>query len=47
MMTAVNAQERTIGHVIELLDGTGWKLGSIGRSPEGALALCVCDAVAV
>jgi len=30
-MTLLNAQERTVGQFIELVDGTGWKLVEINR----------------
>jgi hypothetical protein len=47
MMAAANGQERTIGQFIDLVEGTGWKLGSIGRSHEGAVALLTFNPVAL
>jgi hypothetical protein len=47
MMVATNSQERTIGQFIDLVAGTGWKLGSIGRSSKSAMCLIVFDPVAV
>ena len=47
MMVAANAQERTIGQFIDLADGTGWKLTSIGRSSQNEMALIVFSAVAL
>ena len=47
MMTAFNSQERTIGQFVGLVDGTGWKLRSIGRSPKTAMALLIFDPVTV
>jgi hypothetical protein len=46
-MVALNSQERTIGQFIELVDGTGWKLVSIGRSSRSPLCLMVFETVAV
>lgn len=46
MMVVFNAQERTIGQFIDLVDGTGWKLVSIGRSFQTPMALLVFDVVA-
>jgi hypothetical protein len=47
MMILLNAQERTIGQFVDLVDGTGWKLGSIGRTSLTAMALLVFDPVTV
>jgi hypothetical protein len=44
-MAAANGQERTIGQFMDLVKGTGWKLGSIGRSLEGSVALLTFNAV--
>jgi hypothetical protein len=40
-MVMLNAQERTIGQFIDLVEGTGWKLGSIGRSPKSLRSILV------
>jgi hypothetical protein len=40
-MVIANAQDRTIGQFINLVDGTGWKLGSIGRNPESLRSILV------
>lgn len=42
---AVNAQERTVGQFVDLVDGTGWKIESISRSPKSALSLLIFTAV--
>lgn len=34
-MACLNAQERTVGQFVAVVDGTGWKLSSINRSPAG------------
>ena len=47
MMVATNGQERTIGQFISLVEGTGWKLGSIGRNHEGAAALFTFNPIAL
>lgn len=45
-MVIGNAQERTIGQFINLVDGTGWKLESIGRDIKSARVLLVFGPVA-
>ncbi|KIM80118.1 hypothetical protein PILCRDRAFT_535803 [Piloderma croceum F 1598] len=47
MMVALNSQERTIGQLIDLVDGTGWKLVSIGRSSRSAMCSMVFETVAI
>jgi hypothetical protein len=47
MMASANAQERTIGQFISLVEGTGWKLSSIGRSPKSLMCLIIFDPVPV
>lgn len=41
MVNVLNAQERTLGQFIELVDGTGWKLVSVNRGSVGALPALV------
>jgi hypothetical protein len=38
MMAMVNSQERTISQFVSMVDGTGWKLTSINRSPPPGYA---------
>jgi hypothetical protein len=47
MMNFLNAQERTVGQFIDLVQGTGWKLDFINRGPglRGALATSVFVAI--
>jgi hypothetical protein len=45
MMIASNAKERTLGQFIDLVNGTGWKLVSIGRSPKDTMALLTFEPV--
>jgi len=45
MMIGSNAKERTVGQFINLVDGTGWKLVSIGRSSKDAMALFTFETV--
>jgi hypothetical protein len=45
MMIASNAKERTLGQFIDLANGTGWKLASIGRSPKDTMALFIFEPV--
>jgi hypothetical protein len=47
MMAAANGQERTIGQFLDLTRDTGWKLGSIGRSHESAVALLTFNPIAL
>jgi len=47
MMASANAQERTIGQFISLVEGTGWKLTSIGRNPKGLMSLIIFDPLPV
>jgi hypothetical protein len=47
MMALYNAQERTIGQFVKLVDGIGWKLESIGRGSRTAMAALVFNAVPV
>jgi hypothetical protein len=47
MMVLANSQERTIGQFISLVDGTGWKLRSIERSSQNAMALLLFNPVVV
>ena len=45
MIVVANGQERTIGQFVDLVDGTGWQLGSISRNHEGAVALLIFNPV--
>lgn len=46
-MALANAQERTLGQFINLARGTGWKLGSINRNHESAVALLVFNPITI
>lgn len=45
MMSVLNAQERTIGQFMDLVDGTGWKLHSISRGVGGAASMLIFNTV--
>jgi hypothetical protein len=47
MMVVANTPQRTMGQFIDLVDGTGWKLGSIGRSSKSAIALLVFNPMSI
>lgn len=47
MMTLLNAQERTVGQFIDLVDGTGWKLESVGRNAQNSLAMLVFNPITI
>ena len=46
-MTVNNGQERSIQQFISLVNGTGWKLDSIGRAQQGHGSLLIFNVVAV
>lgn len=45
MMNFLNAQERTVGQFLELVEGTGWKLDFINQGLGGALSTSVFVAI--
>ena len=47
MMVSHNTQEHTIEQFIALVDGTGWKLVSISRKFQDAMAFLIFDALNV